>query len=240
MALVEDHQAEARAEVIHVQARGVVSGHRERREFVATAAHDADVTRKARAQQIVPLAHEIQRRRHDQGATTFVVDGEHGHVALASTRRQHDDAAALGLSPSRQRFGLKGSRLTLHAEPALEFAVSPRLVVIRDARVMQEPHEIGVGQRRRAKAATARVPSRVRREREPFRQSAAQLQRSRRKAQRNGARRGGHGITGTGAPHPRPTECHPSARRACGTRARPNTGRDARACESRTPCNCRT
>ena len=83
VALVEDDEPEARAEVVHVQVRRVVGGDGERLDVVLAAADDADGDAERGAEQVVPLADEIERRRDDERAAPLVVDGQHRDVALS-------------------------------------------------------------------------------------------------------------------------------------------------------------
>jgi AmiR/NasT family two-component response regulator len=77
VALVEDDQAEARADVLHVQVRRVVGGDGERLHAVLAAADDAHRHVKRTAQEVVPLAHQIERGRHHQRAAALLVDRHH-------------------------------------------------------------------------------------------------------------------------------------------------------------------
>ena len=62
-------------------------------DVVLAAADEADGRAEGRAQQVVPLAHEIERRRDDQRAAPLGVDRHARDVRLAGAGRQHDHAA---------------------------------------------------------------------------------------------------------------------------------------------------
>ena len=64
---------------------------------VLAAAHEAHRPAERYREKIVPLAHQVERRRDDQRAATLVVDGHDRHVALARAGGQHDDASTSGL-----------------------------------------------------------------------------------------------------------------------------------------------
>jgi hypothetical protein len=117
MAFVEHHQAEAAAQVLHVQVGRVVGRDRERLHVVVAAADDADLGCEGGAQSVVPLAHQIQGRRDDQRAALAVVDGHVRDQGLARPGRQHDDAAETGGLPGGQGAGLVGARLAMHQRP---------------------------------------------------------------------------------------------------------------------------
>ena len=95
VAFVEDDQAEAPAEVLHVQVRRVVGGDGERLHVVLAAADDAHRVAEGDAQDVVPLADQIERGGDDQRAAALVVDGQAGDPGLARAGRQDDDAASL-------------------------------------------------------------------------------------------------------------------------------------------------
>ena len=142
-----------------MQVRRVVGRHRERRDVVLAAADDADRDAERRAQQVVPLAHEIERRRDDQRAAPLVVDRQAGDVGLARAGRQHDDAAALR-APARPRAPRSGTGAArgARARPARarrSRARDPRRR--RPPRAERAPHR-RVGGRGRAEAGRARVP----------------------------------------------------------------------------------
>ena len=129
MALVEDDEAEARAEVLHVQVRGVVGRDGERLDVVIAAADDADRHAEGRAQEVVPLPHEVERRRDDERAAPHGVDRQDRDVRLAGAGRQHDDAApacALATPSSASVWNGRGSRCT--RAPGGELGVAPRVV----------------------------------------------------------------------------------------------------------------
>ena len=158
VALVEDHEAEARAEVLHVQVRRVVGRDRERLDVVLAAADDADRAAEGGAEQVVPLADEIERRRDDERAAPLVVDGQERDVGLAGARRQDDDAAAAMRAPRRERLGLVRPRLAVDASARGELRVAARSVVVRDLRGDERAHDVGVRDRGGAVAPGARVP----------------------------------------------------------------------------------
>ena len=158
VALVEHHQPEAVAEVLHVQVGGVVGRHGQRAHVVLAAADDADRDAERRAQDVVPLAHEIERRGDDQRAAPLVLDGEAGDPGLARARRQHDDAAALVGPPGRQRLGLVGARLAVDARAQLELAVAARAILDGAVGAAERAPHRRVRGRGRAEAGRARVP----------------------------------------------------------------------------------
>ena len=131
-----------------------------------------------RAQQVVPLAHEIERRRDDERAPADVVDRQDGDVRLARAGRQHDDAASAGCAPRVERLGLVGARLAVDARAGGELGVAARVVVNVERRVAERGDDLGVRDRRRAEARRALVPFERCRNARLIAREAAQLDRS--------------------------------------------------------------
>ena len=104
MALVEHQQAEAVAQVLHVQVGRVVRRDGQRLDRVFAAADEADRHAEAGPKHVVPLADQVQRRRQHQRAAAAIVDGQAGDVGLAGAGGQHDDAPPLGRPPGGQRL----------------------------------------------------------------------------------------------------------------------------------------
>ena len=142
---------------------------------------------EGRAQHVVPLAHEIERRRQHQRAAPPVVDGEAGDPGLAGARRQHDHAAVLARLPGRERLGLVGARLAADARAA------------RPARRSRARDRRRRGRPWRAPGAAPRRPTRARGSRRcarptgsraaPARRARARRARSSPPERRAGARR---------------------------------------------------
>src|SRR5262249_46631245 len=130
MALVEDDEAEARPEVLHVEVRGVVRRHCDGLDVVLAAADEADGDAEGGAQEVVPLADEVERRRDDECGAALVVDRHNGDVALSGTRRQYDDTAPARRAPRGQRLRLIRARRTLDLGSAGELRVFARAVVV--------------------------------------------------------------------------------------------------------------
>ena len=121
--LVEHHQPELVAEVLHVQVRRVVRRDRERSHVVLAAAHDADLRPNVVAQQVVPLAHEIE-----VGASTSVLRrrssiARQRHLGLSRAGGEHHHAAVLVGLPGGERLGLIGPRLAPDARALGQLAV---------------------------------------------------------------------------------------------------------------------
>ena len=118
VALVEDHQPEASAEVLHVEVRRVVGRTRSAR---ATSCSPPPTTptghAERRREKIVPLAHQIERRRDDQRAAPLVVDGHDRHLRLAGAGGQHDDAATRAVATPRAPRPGRGAARGARARP---------------------------------------------------------------------------------------------------------------------------
>ena len=166
VALVEDDEAKARAEVLHVKERGIVRRYGDRLHVVFPAPDEANRAAEGGAEQVEPLTDQIEGRRDDEGAPPLVVYGEDRDVALAGTRRQDDDAATAVRAPRRERFGLVGARVSVHPGPVRELRVAPRRVVVRGLRRDERAHDIGIGSGRGAVAARSIVPGAGRRRRD--------------------------------------------------------------------------
>ena len=158
MALVEHGEAEARAEVLHVEEGGVVGRDGDGLDAMVAAAEDADLPPEPLAQQPVPLPHEVEGGRHDDGVAAHRVHGQQRHLGLAGPRRQDDDPAPLRGPPRLDRLGLERSRLAAHPEAPVENAVAPGLVLVRDTAAQQRPHHRRIGGGRRAEPPGPRVP----------------------------------------------------------------------------------
>ena len=159
VALVEHRQAEARAEVLHVDEGGVVGRDGDRLDQMVAAADDADRAPKPVAQQTMPLRDQIQGRRHDERVAPHRVDGQQRDLGLAGARRQHDHAAPLRGAPGVQRLRLERARLPAHLQAAVQRPVPPRFVLVRDPAPHERPHHRRVGGGGRAEPARARVPA---------------------------------------------------------------------------------
>jgi hypothetical protein len=167
MALVEDHEAEAIPEVLHVQVGRIVGRDGEGMHLVRAASHDPDLGGKARAEKIVPLANQVERRSDDQRAPSSIVDREHAEVALAGPGRQHHDPAAACAPKGSERLALKRARLPPEHEPRLELHVPASQVRERNAVALQGQHDLGVAGGRGPVAAAALVPDRAARRARP-------------------------------------------------------------------------
>ena len=158
MALVEHHQAEARAEVLHVEEGGVVRRDGDRLDEIVAAADDADLTPKPVAEKPVPLRDEIEGRGDDERLATHGVDGQQRHLGLSGAGGQDDEAATLRGAPRLQRLGLEGTRFPAHPQAAVERAILPRLVLIRDPVLNERADHRRIRRRGRAEPPGASVP----------------------------------------------------------------------------------
>ena len=177
VALVEDDQTEARAQVLGVQVERVVRRDRERLHVVLAPADDADRAAERRREQVVPLPHEVERGGDDEGAAPLVVDGEDRDVALPGPRRQDHHTAALLPAPRLEGLRLVRARLPVHARARRELGVPAGLVGARRLARHDLPDDVGVRESRGAVAPRPVVPSPRRRERTSLR-PFAQLQRA--------------------------------------------------------------
>ena len=86
VALVEDEQAELVPEPVDVLIGRVVGRDRQRLDVVVAAAEQPDLDAEGERQLVVPLVHQVDRRRDDQARPLGLVDGEVGQVGLARAR----------------------------------------------------------------------------------------------------------------------------------------------------------
>ncbi len=129
MALVEDQEPEAVAQVLHVQVGRVVRRDGQRLDRVFAPADEADRHAEAGPKHVVPLADQVQRRRQHQRAAAAIVDGQAGDVGLAGAGRAARRRPAPGpparrpaLRPGRgaasaERAGRRGARRTGARDP---------------------------------------------------------------------------------------------------------------------------
>ena len=128
-------------------------------DVVLAAADHADLDAEARAQKVVPLAHQIERRRDDQRAAPLVVDRQHTRRGSCRRRSAARRRRVRALAPGVERLGLERPRLAAHAQPVLELGVAPRLVVEVYFGARQRAHDVGVRDRGSSKGRRARVPA---------------------------------------------------------------------------------
>jgi hypothetical protein len=178
MAFVEHDETEPTAEVLHVEVGGVVGGDGQWVQRILAAPDHADLDAEARAQEIVPLPHEVERRGDDQRAATPFVDRHDRDVTLAGARRQDHDAAPLRLLERVERLALKGPRLPVGPDAEVELGVFARLVLDVEPEVFEREDQGSVGARRRPKAAAARIPPARAGQAEEGLRDAAKLERS--------------------------------------------------------------
>src|SRR5207253_578024 len=75
-------------------------------DVVLPAADETDGAPEGRAQEVEPLADEIQRRRDHERRSLLCVDRHERDVTLAGAGRQDDDAATALRVPGRERLAL--------------------------------------------------------------------------------------------------------------------------------------
>ena len=206
---------------------------------VLAAADDAHSRAERRAQHVVPLAHEIERGREDDGAAPPILDGQAGEPGLARARRQDDDAAALVRAPGLESLGLIRPRLAAHARARRQLVVAARPILDVEGRAREGPPYGRVGDGGRAVASRARIPHALRRRRGRRGGKAPQLQCPAREGQREGhgasldhharawARRGpvSRSSRGSAAGRSRRSRPGPRRRRDKGPRGRPPPSR---------------
>ena len=163
VAFVEDETPEPRAEMAHVQVRRVVRGDGDGLHVVAATADDADGPAERLEQALAPLAHELERGRHHQRRAFAVGDGGERHVRLARAGGQHDDAAALGLEPRRQRLGLVRARLRDAGGVERQHVVVAGVVGEGEPVLAHPQDQTGVGRGRTPQTTEARVERKRRR-----------------------------------------------------------------------------
>jgi hypothetical protein len=161
--LVEHDHAEAPTQVLHVDVRRVVGGHGQGLHDVVPAADDADRLPERRAEQVVPLADQVQRGRDHEGAAPLVVDREARQPALPRPRREHDHPPPPGALPRAQRDLLIGPGLAVHHEAARQLFVPSRSIVVRELAAVQRHHDVRVAHSGRTPAPRALVPAAGRR-----------------------------------------------------------------------------
>src|SRR5690606_11153834 len=125
--------------------RGVVGGHRERLEAKLPAPNDPDQAAEGGPQKVVPLAHQIERRRDDERTATLLIDGHDRHVALAGSGGEHDDAAPGRGEPRGDRLALVGARRALDPELLRELDVRAGPIFIVYLGLDQRANDLAVG-----------------------------------------------------------------------------------------------
>jgi hypothetical protein len=178
VALVEDDQAEARAEVLGVEVQRVVRRHRERLHLVLAAAHDPDRAAEGRREEVVPLAYEVERGRDDEGAAPSCRRWRGGRRGSCRPCRQDHHAAAALRAPRSRRLRLVRARLPVHARARRELGVPAGLVGVRRLARHELPDDVRVRDRRSAVAPGTVVPL-ARHGEGTSRRPLAQLQRAR-------------------------------------------------------------
>ena len=107
----------------------------------------------------MPLAHQIQGRRDDQGAALAVNHGQVGDEGFARTGGKHDHAAEPCSLPGAESADLVGARLAMHERMRGKNVIAPCLVVVRDLHAAQGPHHVCIATGWRAQAVAAFIPS---------------------------------------------------------------------------------
>jgi hypothetical protein len=158
MALVEHHEPEPRAQPIHVEIGRVVGAHGELLDAMLASADHSDVDRERAPQRVVPLAHEIEGGRDDEGAALAQIDRHQRDLGLAGAGREHHHAAAARAIPGLERFELIWARLGEHAGAALELGVVARFVDVLGLLCVERANDFRVSHRGRAIAARPRIP----------------------------------------------------------------------------------
>ena len=159
VALVEHQQAEAAAQVLHVQVGRVVGGDGDRLRRRIRRRPPGRCGRRTWPRS--PSCH--CRTRSSVGVTTRVLRWR-SSIASWATRVLPAPVGSTTtprppcLLPGGQRLALVGPRLAAHQHRPLQLLVPARLVLVADPAPDQRAHDVGVGRGRRPVAGRPRIP----------------------------------------------------------------------------------
>src|SRR5262245_56549798 len=105
--LVEDDQAPAITESIHVTVRTIIGCDCEVLNLVIATADQTYLFSEGGTQQVIPLIHQIDGRSDDECPTLYDLDNHLTDVAFACAGGEDDYAPSSGGFPSRECFSLK-------------------------------------------------------------------------------------------------------------------------------------
>ena len=199
VAFVEHHEAETRAEVLHVDEGGVVGGDRDGLHAMLAAAEHADRAPQPLAQQPMPLRDEIEGGRHDERVAPHGIQRQQRHFGLPGPGRQHHHAPRPRRPPGVHGLRLKRARIPTHLQAGVQNAVLPRLVLVGDPALHQRANHRGIGDGRRTEPPGAGIPAAgVRQRSAALLRESADVQRAGDEAQGNGQKPSGAGARDSG------------------------------------------
>src|SRR5690554_685837 len=112
--------------------RGIVGRDGDGLDAIFAAADHTNRLIKMRAEEIVPLAYEIEGRRDDERGAAIMIDRHQRELTFTGARRQDDKPAAPYLDERLQRLTLIRTRSPVDLEPGAEFEISAGVILIRD------------------------------------------------------------------------------------------------------------
>src|SRR5690554_1770378 len=139
--------------------RGVVGRDGDGLDAIFAAADHTNRLIKMRAEEIVPLAYEIEGRRDDERGAAIMIDRHQRELAFAGAGREDDEAAPARFYKSRERLFLIGPRRAVDLKAGAELEVAPGAIVVFDAAATDLDDQSGVIERFCAMSADARVVS---------------------------------------------------------------------------------
>jgi len=166
MDLVEDDQAEAIPPLLHVKIGAVIGRYRQIADFVVPASQEPHRNLgEGLTQQVVPLVHQLDGRRHHQSGTPDATDRHDAHQRLSGAGGQNGDSPVAAPGPGLDRRGLIFARGRLLDRVKGHGSVVFGRVGVVNARSPQTGHYGSVVERLRPVHLPARVPVEFRRRR---------------------------------------------------------------------------